>query len=216
MTKKKMKNRMRFSAGMCFLMVLGVGMPAPAMADSSWDDAVDTASPVHGEHLADRGEVLQQVPPIPAPGGEWEHTHEGPLGETSLRLERQLRCNCGCMLDVHSCQYQMQCGTSPQWSERIQRLLEEGESEEAILAGFTADFGPNVLMTLPTEGFNWVGYLLPWMAILAAAAGVVVFLRRRVATVGTKPEPSSMTLEEWDRIQEELRRLEEEERADDF
>ena len=39
------------------------------------------------------------------------HYHEGELGEKLLILESALKCNCGCGLDVHSCQFQMQCGT---------------------------------------------------------------------------------------------------------
>ena len=43
------------------------------------------------------------------------HYHEGELGEKWLILESSLKCDCGCGLDVHSCQFQMQCGTSPVW-----------------------------------------------------------------------------------------------------
>ena len=54
------------------------------------------------------------------------HYHEGELGEKYLYVESRLKCDCGCGLDVHSCQYQMQCGTSPAWSARIRRDLEAG------------------------------------------------------------------------------------------
>jgi len=150
------------------------------------------------------------------PASEWEHSHEGPYGEALLRVEKAIRCNCGCNLDVHTCQYQMQCGTSPEWSRRIYQSLEAGEADEAILAGFTADFGPNVLMTLPTEGFNWVAYILPWVALLAGAGVVGMVLRHRgPATIPDLSGPD-MTPEGWSRIEDELRRLEEEERTSDF
>jgi len=154
------------------------------------------------------------IPPVPA--AEWTHSHEGPYGEALLRVERALRCNCGCMLDVHMCQFQMQCGTSPVWSRRILSALEAGEPEEAILAGFSAEFGPSVLMTLPREGFNWVGYLLPWVAILVGAAGVAALLRRRAALAGMEEVQADVTGDDWDRIQEAMDRLKEEEEGSGF
>ena len=54
------------------------------------------------------------------------HYHEGEIGEKLLALESALKCNCSCGLDVHSCQFQMQCGTSPVWSIRIRESLEAG------------------------------------------------------------------------------------------
>jgi len=153
----------------------------------------------------------------PAPGQEGiprGHLHEGPYGDRLLDLEKKLRCNCGCKLDVHVCQYQMQCGTSPTWSKRILQALERGESEETILAGFVADFGPTVLVVPPEEGFNLVGYYLPWVTILTVAAVLGAIFRRRRA-----PEPvpvRELTPEEEARIREELERLQAEEELPDF
>lgn len=145
---------------------------------------------------------------------EWNHIHEGPYAEAHLALEKAIRCNCGCLLDLHLCQTQMQCGTSPIWSQRILQSLEEGESEETILAGFASEFGPSVLMTPPREGFNWVGYLLPWVAILSAAGALGTFLRKRgrQAGSGTDPDRNRLQPEEWERVSQELARLDDEER----
>ena len=60
------------------------------------------------------------------------HYHEGELGDKLLGLESELKCNCGCGLDLHSCQFQMQCGVSPVWSKRIRDALESGETVEAV------------------------------------------------------------------------------------
>ena len=149
-------------------------------------------------------------------GVEWNHTHPPPHGEASLRLERALRCSCGCLMDLHLCQAQMQCGISPVWSERIQQLLEKGESEEVILAGFASEFGPSVLMVLPLEGFNWVGYLLPWVGVLTGAAGLGVVLRTRVPQSDPIRGRNEVSPEEWERIQEELDWMKEEERDSGF
>jgi len=95
------------------------------------------------------------------------HYHEGELGDKLMVLERNLKCACGCGLDLHSCQFQMQCGISPGWSQRIRESLQAGESVDAVQASFIADFGLAVLLAPPVEGFNLVGYFLPAAAILA-------------------------------------------------
>lgn len=120
-----------------------------------------------------------------APGGG--HFHEGELGEKLMVLETALKCNCGCGLDVHSCQFQMQCGTSPVWSRRIREALEAGESVEVIQAGFVADFGTEVLLLPPAEGFNLVGYFLPAIAILAGGMLVGLVVRGGATRKGVAP-----------------------------
>ena len=142
------------------------------------------------------------------------HYHEGELGQKYLEVERSLKCNCGCGLDVHSCQYQMQCGTSPAWSARIRRDLEAGVTPEAIRASFVAEFGPTVLMSPPAEGFNLVGYLLPALAILSAGAHVGLVVRRGARpgeTLAPVEQPSDA---EQARLAAELKKLEQSEGPD--
>jgi len=145
------------------------------------------------------------------------HYHEGELGRQYLLLEQSLKCNCGCGLDVHSCQYQMQCGTSPDWSNRILRDLEAGLTPEAIKASFVAEYGPEVLMAPPAEGFNLVGYFLPALAILGAS-GLVALVIRGGRAGGTGREELSPVEEVSDaeraRLEAEMRKLERSESPD--
>lgn len=140
------------------------------------------------------------------------HVHEGEMGERFLELERMFRCDCGCGLDVHTCQQQMQCGTSPVWSARILASLEAGEDMEAIKAGFIDDYGLTVLMAPPAEGFNLLGYILPGIAIVTAAGLVLMFLR---GSQGVRPSTvpvSELSEEDEARLAEELKALDESER----
>lgn len=141
------------------------------------------------------------------------HFHRGELGEKLMVLETAIRCNCGCGLDVHSCQFQMQCGTSPVWSLRMREALEAGDSVEAIKASFVADYGTEVLMLPPAEGFNLLGYFLPAMAILAAGAlvGIVArggSTREAIATAGELSEA------EEERLRNAMQELDEQESPD--
>jgi cytochrome c-type biogenesis protein CcmH/NrfF len=141
------------------------------------------------------------------------HYHEGLVGEQLLIIERSLKCNCGCGLDVHSCQFQMQCGTSPGWSERIRRDLEAGQTPEAIQASFVADFGTQVLMLPPPQGFNLLGYFLPAAVILAAGALISVAARGGMKRGRFAPLPA-IADEDAERLRTEMDKLDKAEGPD--
>ena len=141
------------------------------------------------------------------------HYHEGELGEKLMILESSLKCSCGCGLDVHSCQFQMQCGTSPVWSRRIRDALEAGESVEAIEASFVADFGTEVLMLPPAEGFNLLGYFLPAIAIISAGM-LVGMVARGGATREALVPVEQLTDEDTERLAAAMHKLDEAESPD--
>ncbi len=157
---------------------------------------------------ASAGPVAAQMPTMPG------HYHQGELGDKYLMIEQAMRCNCSCGLDVHSCQFQMQCDVSPGWSQRIRRELEAGRDMEAIKAGFVADYGGTVLMAPPPEGFNLVGYLLPSVAIVVA--GMFVGLTVRRGTLGNEKLAPVVDLSDDDaqRLAAALRKLDQDESPD--
>jgi cytochrome c-type biogenesis protein CcmH/NrfF len=143
------------------------------------------------------------------------HYHEGELGEKFLLIESNIKCDCGCSLDVHSCQFQMQCGTSPAWSERIRSELEAGRSVEVIEAGFVADFGPTVLMRPPAEGFNLVGYLLPAMAIVTAGMVMGLIVRGGARGMTAEAVPArELSGDEEDKLRDAMKKMDEAESPD--
>ena len=141
------------------------------------------------------------------------HFHVGEIGERLFSAEERIKCNCGCGFDVHTCQFQMQCGVSPSWTQRIMQSLEAGQSVEAIEAGFVADYGPTVLMAPPPEGFNLVGYFLPALAIVSVGLLLGLLVRggpsrERVAS-GTE-----VSAADEERLRDALRKLDEAEGPD--
>ena len=141
------------------------------------------------------------------------HDHSGEIGELLLLVERSIKCNCSCGLDVHSCQYQMMCGVSPGWTQRIRASLEAGEGIEEIQASFVADYGGTVLMAPPPEGFNLVGYLLPGAAIITMAFLVGIVARGGAAGRQLAPVVAP-TDEQSAKLDAALRRLDETEGPD--
>jgi hypothetical protein len=141
------------------------------------------------------------------------HYHEGEVGEKLLVLESNFKCGCGCGLDVHTCQFQMQCGTAPVWSQRIRESLERGETVEAIEASFVADFGKTVLLLPPAEGFNLVGYFLPAFAILTAGMLIGLLTRGGMRREDLVPV-ENLTDDEAANLREAMKQLDELERPD--
>lgn len=159
--------------------------------------------------------LAAQSAPTPTtygPSGPGGHYHEGLTGDQLLVVERNLKCNCGCGLDVHSCQFQMQCEVSPGWTQRIRRDLEAGMTPEAIQASFVADYGMTVLMAPPPEGFNLVGYLLPGFTILAAGT-LIVAARGRMKTRELAPV-TEVSDEDAERLRAEWQKLDKSESPD--
>ncbi|MGE0160347.1 MAG: cytochrome c-type biogenesis protein CcmH [Gemmatimonadales bacterium] len=141
------------------------------------------------------------------------HYHEGLTGEQWLFVERSLKCPCGCTMDVHSCQFQMQCAYSPGWSQRIRQELEAGWSVEDIQAGFVEDYGTQVLMAPPAEGFNLLGYFLPAVTILAAGALLTLVARGNMKRAGPAPV-REVANDDAERLRAEWQKLDEAERPD--
>jgi cytochrome c-type biogenesis protein CcmH/NrfF len=141
------------------------------------------------------------------------HFHEGLTGEQWLIIERSLKCLCSCNLDLHSCQFQMQCAYSPDWSQRIRQELEAGWAAEDIQAGFVADYGTQVLMAPPPEGFNLLGYFLPAVTILAAGVLITLVARGNMKRAGPAPV-TPVADEDAERLRAEWQKLDEAERPD--
>ena len=98
--------------------------------------------------------------------------------DTRDALEHQIRCQCGCTLDVYTCRTtDFSCQVSPAMHRDVMALVEGGYSAQEILDAFVGTYGERALMAPKKEGFNWAGYLVPFGALAAGAAAVLVVLR---------------------------------------
>jgi cytochrome c-type biogenesis protein CcmH len=105
-------------------------------------------------------------------------------------LEHQIRCQCGCTLDVYTCRTtDFTCEVSPAMHADIKSLVEGGYSAQEILDSFVDTYGERALMAPRAQGFNLLGYVAPFVAFGAGAVAVVAVLR----TWGAKrPEPAAV------------------------
>ena len=122
-------------------------------------------------------------------------------------LERRLRCQCGCTLDVHTCRTtDFSCQVSPSMHRDVMALVDGGYTAEEILDAFENVYGERVLMAPEPQGLNLLAYVLPGTTIAAGAAALALMLRRwRRASRATAARP--VTDPPLDASPEELRRL---------
>jgi cytochrome c-type biogenesis protein CcmH len=110
----------------------------------------------------------------PKPG-----THEKLTAAERDAVEHQIRCQCGCTLDVYTCRTtDFACEVSPAMHRDITALVDGGYSAQEIIDAFKATYGERALMAPTREGFNLVGWAMPFTALATGAAMVVLLVRR--------------------------------------
>ena len=94
-------------------------------------------------------------------------------------LEHQIKCQCGCVLDVYTCRTtDFSCGVSPAMHGDVMALVAGGHNGAQILAAFQGVYGEQILMAPLRQGFNLVGYLLPFGVLLTGGLVVAGLIRR--------------------------------------
>ena len=128
-------------------------------------------------------------------------------------VERQIRCQCGCTLDVYVCRTtDFSCQVSPAMHRDVVALVEGGHSAQEIIDAFVDTYGEVALMAPKKEGFNWAGYLVPFGALAAGGAALVTVLRRmqqraaRIAAPAVPGGPALGTADELARLDAAVRR----------
>lgn len=130
-------------------------------------------------------------------------------------LEHQLRCQCGCTLDVYTCRTtDFSCQVSPVMHRDVMALVEGGYPAREIIDAFVDTYGERVLMAPKKEGFNWAGYIVPFAALgggAVAVAAVLKGMQRRSEQVAAArgvvtPAPGIGSADELARLDAAVRR----------
>jgi cytochrome c-type biogenesis protein CcmH len=113
------------------------------------------------------------------------------------------------------------CGTllalaaeAPQANDQrklIRRLIDQGLTKEEIKERLVDEFGPEVLATPDTEGFDLAAWVVPGLAIVLVGGAIFVGLRRWRRDGGDDDEPPAaggLASEDAKRLDEDLARYE--------
>jgi len=119
-------------------------------------------------------------------------------------IEKQVMCPvCGTLL---------QLAESPQAQRErvfINRLIDEGKSEEEVKDALVAEYGDEVLALPPDSGFSLSAYLVPIVAFLVAAAALAVGVlrwRRAGDKGGSAPRAAGPSDEDDERLDADIAR----------
>jgi cytochrome c-type biogenesis protein CcmH len=190
------------------LSVAGIGgLLAPRLAAQS------SAGPAQGttSNLFDMDQAAAKTVRRPPKTGARSSMND----EDRDALEHQIRCQCGCTLDVYTCRTtDFSCQVSPAMHRDVISLVEGGYSAQEILDAFVSTYGERALMAPKREGFNLAGYVVPFAALAVGLAGLVYVLRgmqRRTAVVAaakarTAPVGVRATTDELSRLDAAIRR----------
>lgn len=129
-------------------------------------------------------------------------------------LEQEIRCQCGCTLDVYICRTtDFSCQVSPAMHRDIMSLVAGGYSAKEIIDAFVDTYGERALMAPKREGFNWAGYIVPFAVVGAGAVALGVVLRGMqkhpapaLADVAGKPVGVDATSDELAKLQAAIRK----------
>lgn len=83
----------------------------------------------------------------------------------------ELMCLCGCNTVVKSCPH-TDCGYAIPVKKRIRDMIAEGAGVEEIKSVFVQERGEVALAKPEKKGFNLVGYIFPFIALLVMAVAV--------------------------------------------
>jgi cytochrome c-type biogenesis protein CcmH len=94
-------------------------------------------------------------------------------------LEHQIRCQCGCTLDVFTCRTtDFSCQVSPAMHRDIMGLVSGGYGAQEIIDAFVGTYGERALMAPTKSGFNLLAWFTPGIAVLLGGGAIMMVLRR--------------------------------------
>lgn len=97
-----------------------------------------------------------------------------------MTVEKTLKCQCGCNLDVYTCRTtDFTCTVSPKLHRDIVALHDRGMTAAQIREDFVRQYGEQALMAPKAEGFNLAGYFVPGALMLLGIAALSAWIVRR-------------------------------------
>ena len=120
-------------------------------------------------------------------------------------------CVCGtCNQMLTACNH-FGCPSSGPMMAEIAAELDEGKSDESIVAHFAEKYGLTVLSAPPASGFNLTAWIIPFLALGLGAAAAVYFLRQfraKWAAVNAAAAPSDIDVTKYQqKVEEELKKF---------
>lgn len=79
-------------------------------------------------------------------------------------LGHRLMCMCGCKQILVECNH-VGCPMSAGMLKKLDDEVASGKSDDLVLQSFVQQFGAEVLAEPPAKGFNWLAWVMPFVAL---------------------------------------------------
>jgi len=106
------------------------------------------------------------------------------------KVGHELMCTCGCQQVLLECNH-VGCQVSDGMRNKVQKGIESGKSNEAILASFVDEYGPTVLAAPTKTGFNRMAWMVPPIVFVLGIAAAIYFVRKwQHRLIAAKAQPA--------------------------
>ncbi|MEK7405201.1 MAG: cytochrome c-type biogenesis protein CcmH [Acidobacteriota bacterium] len=125
------------------------------------------------------------------------------------RLGEELKCLCGCGSTITSCNM-LHCHFSDPAREKLLSMVNTGMSDADIMAAFVKEHGTLVLLKPPAEGFNLMGWIMPFAALAAGLCftwWIMQRFRRKPASAMGPDQNGAVLARYQQRIDKDLENL---------
>jgi len=128
------------------------------------------------------------------------------------RVGERLACKCGsCNNTVGNCPM-LECHYASPAREKISAMQKAGKTDDAIVDNFVQESGLSALASPPTQGFNLLGWVMPFIALAIGLIAVTIYLKRfhpkRAPQAATPEIDPEMLARYRERIDKEVSKLE--------
>ncbi len=126
--------------------------------------------------------------------------------DTSARFDKlghRIMCSCGCNELLLECNH-VGCTYSSGMRQELMAGIDRGDSDKAIFQAFTEKYGPTALAAPTWEGFNIVGWIMPFTVLILGIGGTALLIRKWKLRSVPMPPPSSVA--HFSDIRERIRR----------
>jgi cytochrome c-type biogenesis protein CcmH len=119
------------------------------------------------------------------------------------KLGHQIMCSCGCNELLLECNH-VGCPNSEGMRQELMAGVDRGDNDKTIFAAFVEKYGPTSLAAPPAEGFNIVGWVMPFAVLIFGVGGTALLIRKwRLRSV---PMPPAAGVAHFTEIRDRIRR----------
>jgi len=118
-----------------------------------------------------------------------------PNASTAKRFDKlghKIMCSCGCNELLLECNH-VGCPNSEGMRQELMAGVDRGDNDKTIFSAFVEKYGPTSLAAPPAEGFNIVGWVMPFAVLIFGVGGTALLIRKWRLRSVPMPPPSGVT-----------------------